>query len=205
MALDWNKEISFSGLRKARPKQSDAFPTKTYMNLAVADRKSVELKKTVPFAVILVVLVALFLKFGVFDFVTGVQAKQAELANRQQTLSQLESQLAGYDGVLAEYSSYVSARLGDDGTTVPTLDALALVDTIVRPVASVSSLNYDSNQLTLMLANASLSSLGDLLNRLYEQPIVSNVSVSNATTTQSNTGDVLTAMTITLQKAGGAQ
>lgn len=205
MALDWSKEISFSGLRKSSPKKKDAYPSKTHMNLAVADRKTVELRKTLPAALLLIVVVALFLKFGVFDFVNSVQAKESELSGRHAVLAGLESQLAGYDDVLAEYSSYASAQLGDDGQTVSSLEALALVDSVVRPVATVSSLNYASNELSLTLANASLSSLGDLVNTLYQQPIVENVSVANATTRQTRSDDVLTAMTITLHKAGDAR
>ena len=205
MALDWSKEISFAGLRQARPKPKDVYPTKRYMNLAVADKKTVEVRNLVQKIIVLVVVVVLFLKFAVFDFVFGVSTKQAELAQKQAELAQVESQLVGYDEVLAEYSTYESARMGNDGINVPTLDALALVDDVVRPVAEVTALEYDSNQLTLTLANASLGTLGELLSVLQDNPIVADVSVANSAAGQSGSGVVLTSMTITLQVAGDAQ
>ena len=200
MALDWNKEITFSGLKRSSTKTKDAYPSKTYMNLAVADRKSIEMRRVVPVAIVLVVLVALFAKFGVYDFIDRMNAKNAELAQQQQVLSGIQAQLANYDEVFEEHSMYVSSRLADDGETVPTLEALRLVDSTIRPRASVSSLNYEDNTLTLTLANASLSSVSDLMNALYEQPIVANVSVPNATTAQTSGNDVLTAMIVTLHK-----
>ena len=202
MALDWSKEISFSGLRKRGPKQSDAYPTKTYMNLAVADRKSLEARKIVPVAIIVVVFLALFLKFGVFDFVAQVNAKQAELSQARQTLSSVEAKLANYDEVLAEYQSYASAQLASDSSSVNTLDALDLVNRRISPVASIVSLSFEQNSLLLNLSNITLSAAGDLVSSLYQEPIVANVTVSTASTGSSNSDAPMVTMTITLQKAG---
>ena len=202
MALDWSKEISFSGLRKRGPKQSDAYPTKTYMNLAVADRKSLEARKIVPVAIIVVVALALFLKFGVFDFVAQVNAKQAELSQARQTLSSVEAKLANYDEVLAEYQSYASAQLASDSSSVNTLDALDLVNRRISPVASIVSLSFEQNSLLLNLSNITLSAAGDLVSSLYQEPIVANVTVSTASTGSSNSDAPMVTMTITLQKAG---
>ena len=109
MALDWSKEVSFSGLRKSGPKPKTSYPTKTYMNLAVVDKKTVELRKAIPLAVLLIVIVVAFVKFGVYDFYDNVFKKQAELAQQEQTLSLLEAQLVNYDEVLEEYEAYESS------------------------------------------------------------------------------------------------
>ncbi|MBQ9002310.1 MAG: hypothetical protein IJ087_10695 [Eggerthellaceae bacterium] len=202
MALDWNKEISFTGLRKRGAKQSDAYPTKTYMNLAVADHKTHELRKVVPAAVIVIVAVVVFLKFGVFDFIAQVNAKQAELAQQQQTLASVEAKLANYDEVLAEYQSYASAQLASDSDSVSTLQALDLVSRRITPVASVASLSYEKNSLLLNLSNITLSAAGDLVSSLYQEPIVANVTVSTATTGVANSDSPTVTMAITLQKAG---
>ena len=89
MALDWNKEISFSGLKKRTPKPKDEYPSKTYMNLAVSEKSTFDIRNNIPAIIILVVVVALFLKFGVFDFYARIDAKQAELNSRQQVLNSL--------------------------------------------------------------------------------------------------------------------
>ena len=106
MALDWSKEISFSGLKKRAPKPKDEFPSKTYMNLMVSEKKSFDLRSNIPLIVVLLIIVVLVMKFGAFDFYARVDAKQAELNAHQQTLNSLNAELTNYNTVLEEYEGY---------------------------------------------------------------------------------------------------
>jgi len=201
MALDWNKEISFSGLKKRAPKPKDEFPSKTYMNLMVSEKKSFDLRSNIPFIVILLIIVVLVLKFGVFDFYARVDAKQAELNAHQQTLSSMNAELTNYNTVLEEYEGYESMSITSSGLRVDALGALALVDRFVAPSARVASLSLAGNTLTLNLTDISLDGVGKLVSTLYEQDMVANVSVSTAATRETASEDVVVAMTITLATA----
>ena len=201
MALDWNKDISFSGLKKSPQKAKGDYPSKTYMNLAPTDKKSIDARRAIPTAVIVVVLVALFVKFGVYDFYDRVNQKQAELNKQEQTLGSLQVQLADYDEILETYNAYASAYAASDEYTVSALDALALVDRFVRPSANVASLDLQGNVLSLNLSNITLDEVGKLVSTLYEQKIVADVSVSTAATQQTSAEDVTASMVITLQVA----
>lgn len=201
MALDWSKEISFSGLKKRAPKPKDEFPSKTYMNLMVSEKKSFDLRSNIPFIVILLIIVVLVLKFGVFDFYARVDAKQAELNAHQQTLSSMNAELANYNTVLEEYEGYESMSITSSGLRVDALGALALVDRFVAPSARVASLSLVGNTLTLNLTDISLDGVGKLVSTLYEQDMVANVSVSTAATRETASEDVVVAMTITLATA----
>ena len=201
MALDWSKEISFSGLKKRAPKPKDEFPSKTYMNLMVSEKKSFDLRSNIPFIVILLIIVVLVLKFGVFDFYARVDAKQAELNAHQQTLNSLNAELTNYNTVLEEYEGYESMSITSSGLRVDALGALALVDRFVAPSARVASLSLVGNTLTLNLTDISLDGVGKLVSTLYEQDMVANVSVSTAATRETASEDVVVAMTITLATA----
>jgi len=201
MALDWSKEISFSGLKKRAPKPKDEFPSKTYMNLMVSEKKSFDLRSNIPFIVILLIIVVLVLKFGVFDFYARVDAKQAELNAHQQTLSSMNAELTNYNTVLEEYEGYESMSITSSGLRVDALGALALVDRFVAPSARVASLSLAGNTLTLNLTDISLDGVGKLVSTLYEQDMVANVSVSTAATRETASEDVVVAMTITLATA----
>lgn len=201
MALEWGKEISFSGLKKRASKPKAVYPEKTYMNLAIADKREVDMRRSLPLAIILVIVVALVIKFGIFDFYARVGAKEAALAVEQQTLNTLTAQLTNYDAVLAEYEGYESIGLSGDDLTVGALDAMALVDQYVRPVANVSSVALSGNTMTLNLTGISLDGVGKLSSTLYGQDIVSNVTVSTAATQQSSSDAVATTMTVTLKPA----
>lgn len=198
MALDWSKEISFSGLRKRTPRQKDVYPEKTYMNLVVSDKKSIDLGRTIPLAIILVIVVALIVKFGILDVYGRVGVKQAELSTEKQALSTMTAAIADYDAVLAEYEGYASASIAGDEVTVQAVDALDLVDRFVSPSARVASVALSGNTLSLSLTNVSLDGVGRLVSSLYEQKIVENVSVSTAATQATASEDVTVAVTITL-------
>ncbi|MBQ9041566.1 MAG: hypothetical protein IJ111_01995 [Eggerthellaceae bacterium] len=205
MALDWSKEITFSGLKKGSSRAKAVYPSKTYMNLVVKDQKTIEARRAVPVAILLILLVAAFVKFGIYDFYDRVNQKQVELAQQQQTLTMLEEQLVDYDAVLEEYEAYESSRLSTDENTVSVTDALALVDRYIAPSASIASIDVQGNTISLNLSNISLDRVGDLVSTLYTQPIVSNVSVSTAATEQTAAEDVTAAMVVTLQKVGDGQ
>ena len=201
MALDWNKEISFSGLKKRTPKPKDEYPSKTYMNLMVSEKKSFDLRSNIPLIVVLLIIVVLVMKFGVFDFYARVDAKQAELNAHQQTLSSMNAELTNYNTVLEEYEGYESMSITSSGLRVDALGALALVDRFVAPSARVASLSLVGNTLTLNLTDISLDGVGKLVSTLYEQDMVANVSVSTAATRETASEDVVVAMTITLATA----
>ena len=200
MALDWSKNISLAGLRKKAPKAKAVYPTKTYINLVVEDKKKLELRSTLPKAILVVLIAVAAIKFGVFDFYDRVAQKEAELAQQTHVLSNLEAQLTNYDAVKAEYETYESTKLVADGMIVPAMDALNLVDRYITPAAQVDSINLQGNTMTLNLSNITLNGVGKLVSTLYQQPIVANVTVSTAATNKGdNTQKTTAAMTITLK------
>ena len=201
MALDWNKEISFSGLFKGKGKSASGdsnYPTKTSMHLYVVERNT-QANRVIPVAIVLVVLVALFVKFGVVDQYARLAAKQAELAASQSKVTQLEAQLADYDEISAEYKSYVAT--GEAGA-VDTVSVLNLVTDKVMPYANVSGVSLGDGVLTLTLSNASLETVGSLATQLSGEDMVENVSVSTASNNASSAqGDVAT---VTIKLAGSS-
>ena len=201
MAIDWKQEVSFKsigGILK-RPKNSGdkKYPTKTTMNLYVVERTT-QTSHVVLVAVLLIVIVALFVKFGVVDQYARLHAKETELSQQQLAVSQAEAQLKNYDEVLATYQGFASTG---DPNAVDAVSVLDLVTTQVMPYANVSSIVLDNGVLTLTLTGASLSTVGELATQLTGQDMVESVSVSTASNATSSTvGDVAT---ITIQLSNG--
>ena len=201
MALDWGKKISFSGLKKAGGKGKATYPSKRYINLMPRKESSNDLSKVVPVAIVLIILIAVFVKFGVYDLYANVAAKQAELNAQTQILRNEQARAANYDQVKEEYDAYQSTRLASSDDEVSALDAMALVDTYIAPHARIDSLNYEKNTITLSLGNITLEDVGNLVGKLYEQPIVSNVIVSTAGADASKSEELSASMVITVKKA----
>lgn len=198
MALDWNKEVSFGNIFKRSNKAgSSNYPTKTTMNLYVVERKT-QTNRVVLIGVLLLLLVVLFVKFGVIDQYARLSAKEAELSQQKLNVSQAEAKLTNYDEVLATYQGFASTG---DPNAVDAISVLDLVTTQVMPYANVSSIALKDGVLTLTVTGAPLSTVGELTSNLMVQDMVENVSVSTASnSTKSTTGDTAT---ITVQLSNG--
>ena len=202
MAVNLKKEITLPSLpfKKggASKKGKSAYPEKTYINLVQLDKKTVDLRRSIPTAIIAVILVALFVKFGVFDFYAQLGAKQAELSKTTSQLSSMQSQLVDYNAVLEEYEGYESKSLSDGGISVNALDVLTLVDQVVAPKANIATMSIAEDTLSLSLTDVSLEGIGQIVSALNEQPLVKNVSVSTASTHNAGNENVTAAVTVTV-------
>lgn len=201
MALDWSKKISFSGLKKASGKGSVTYPSKRYINLMPRKERNNDWRKVLPVAIILFVLLAVFVKFGVYDLFANVSAKQAELNSQTQVLRSVQAKAADYDQVKEEYDAYQSTRLSSAANEVSAIEAMELVDAYIAPYAHIDEINYDKNTITLNLSNITLENVGKLVSKLYEQPIVKNVAVSTAGQDSSKNEELTAAMVISVEKA----
>lgn len=195
MALDWRGRAPVAGpSRRAR----DSYPTKTSINLYVPDSQDLSLRRAVPAGILLAVLVALFVKFGVVDQLAQVTQRQEQLARQEQLVSAVEGQLADYDTVKDEYDSYSESGSSEASAVA----VLALVDSQVRTSANVTSVSLKDDVLTLALSDVSLDTVGTLAGELKAQDMVSGVSVSTASSS-SNASDVAATMVVSLVSAQG--
>jgi len=205
MALDWSKEISFSGLMKGKGKGGArgkvVFPSKRYINLTPQKERNNDVRKVLPIAILVFLLVAAFVKFGIYDLYAGVAAKQAELNTQTQILRTAQAEVASYDEVKAEYEKYQSTKLASSDLDVSAIEAMQLVDTYIAPRATIDSIDYKDNTITLNLGDITLEELGKLVGTLYEQDIVANVAVSTAGADASKNEDLTASMVITVAKA----
>lgn len=179
MALDWNKQISFGEIFKRRGKKTapGGYPTKTTMNLYQEDRKETELSKVIPTAILLVVGIGAFTKFGVLDQLARVSEKEAELSSVQSQVATIEAELHGFDELMEDYASY-APLLSASG--VDASEVLTMVEAFVMPRATVASSSLEGATLKLTLAEAPLSTVGEIVKTLQEQSIVSSVAVTSA-------------------------
>lgn len=200
MALEWSKEISFSGLKKGKTKMNSEYPSKTYMNLSVAKAGSRISTRSIPLIVVLVVILGLIIKFGVIDFYARVGQAEAALEQQRVQLAEMSTAIAGYDELLEEYESYDTEHLAPDASTVSAMSVMEMVQKVVVPHASIESIDLSGNVLTMSVKDINLNSTSTLVNLLYQQPLVKSVTVSTASTNGQTAEDVTTTMVVTLQR-----
>lgn len=141
------------------------------------------------------VAIALFAKFAVFDPLSQVSQKQAELSQQQSAVAAAESKLTGYDDLKAQYDSYLGTS--STSSSVSAEQVMALIDARVASRAQVSSLSFDSGKVTIVLDEVSLDTVGDIATSLGQDDIVSSVAVSTASA-QTSTTNVTATLVVTL-------
>jgi hypothetical protein len=195
MALDWNKPIGKPKDPADRASKEAVSAEKDTINLMVKSEHEIDARKAAPLAVILVVAIALFAKFAVFDPLSQVSQKQAELSQQQSAVAAAESKLTGYDDLKAQYDSYLGTS--STSSSVSAEQVMALIDARVASRAQVSSLSFDSGKVTIVLDEVSLDTVGDIATSLGQDDIVSSVAVSTASA-QTSTTNVTATLVVTL-------
>lgn len=184
MALDWNKEVSFSsiiaavqGKNKKDDNASSAYPTKTTMNLYQVQSKTTSLASLVIIIVVAVVGLGVLLKFGVLDPLGTLNQKQSELASQQELLMAVSSSGSGYSETARLYTGYLTALGSGDVTAT---DVLNLIEQNVKNVAKVSVISYASDIVSITVNDVNLETIGHLAQQLESQDKVVQVNVMNA-------------------------
>lgn len=210
MAIEWSKDINFLGLfkRKDLPLKKDGYPTKTYINLVIPDEREEVGRRGLLTAIVALVVLLIFGKFGVYDYFARVMAKSNELVEANAELNEYTLQLTDYEEVLNTYNSYEAVRMTSDAVDVALVDVLGLIDNHVSTVAEVNSVSMGDNQLTLKLTGISLDEVSDLVNDLNKQPIVEKAVVTDAYKINSlnneEKGDRTVTLIATLQSTAAA-
>lgn len=202
MALDLKQEVSLSSITKVfkRGGKGDGqgagkIPSKVTMNLYQGDTRQTDIRKAIIVGVLLLVFILLFLKFGVLDQLDGLTRRQNELAHQEALLDQYKAQAPEYASVKEAYDT-LRAQYGGDS-----LDAISLITMIeqqVMPRATVSSIAFTNNTLTLTLYNVPLDTVGEISKTLQEHPAVKNVNVTNATTRDAEGQNTISTLVVTL-------
>ena len=206
MALDWNKEINLGSLFKGgkgkggKGKGAQGLPSKTTMNLYqhAVEEGSRNVRATVLTAILVVLGVGAFAKFGVIDQLARVDVAQAQLASTQSQLTELETKLADYDAIEEEFEGYSADYVS---SMVDLADVLDLTENYVMPYATVTNLTLTDNVLTLTFTNVTLEMVGSIAAGVGSYPLVDSVSVSTATTSPDSNG-VTANMTVTFLTVG---
>ncbi len=208
MALDWNQEVSLATIMDiARPgkggsKGSATIPTKTTMNLYQPETKTINLRKAVILLVLALILIGVFVKFGVIDQFAALSQKQAQLEEQQAILIKYAGSVEGYKEVQELYEAYV-AQYGSD-----TPDAIAVLEMVEKRVmgkATVTGITLSGETLTLTMEDVSLETVGDLASDLEKEPTVKATNVMTATAQSEDTQKTVSTLVVTLVGTQGEE
>lgn len=155
-------------------------PSKKTMNF-VHHQSSFNLKKVLPVLLVILVIAAIFAKFGILDPLDKKAAAYNELALKQDQLTAVNNRLAGYDELEQQYGRYSYGWMNDDEVNmVSRMDVLKLVEAKIANKAIIENLAVNNNVLTLNIRNITLEQASAMVKDLETSELVVSASVYSA-------------------------
>lgn len=179
--------------------KKERFPEKTTINLVVREKTMNSPSRALPVFFVVLVLVALFGKYAVADRYAEIMVLQRDVDALTRAQAELSEELVDYDAVREEYRIYSSDWMLESETQmVDRLDVLALVDGLIKPKAQVDRLSMRGNVISANLSQVTLREAAGIVAQLYQNTMVSEVTVSTAGT-QNQSAKTAVYMTIVLR------
>lgn len=177
-------DIDFGALvQKIKAGRGPKMPSKTTMNLAITEKAEGTKNTNIIIAIVCVIGVVLFAKFGIWDVIQKEKAAQAEVDAVQEQVDQNTATLARYEKVAKKYSHFYYAFLSDEELKI--MDRIELLDILGTELfseAAMKSVNVKDNMATLEFNDVTLEQLGVLADKLSQNEFVKNVDVNTTAT-----------------------
>ena len=183
--------------KKAPKKAAIVAPSKKTMNF-VHHQSSFNPKKVIPIVLIVLIVAAVFLKFGVLDMLDKKAAALADLDQKQQQLALVEAKLEGYDELAMEYGRYSYGWMNDtEVNMVSRMDVLNLIEKKISPKATIDNFAVNNNVLTMNIHGITLEEASKMVKSLEATELVESASVYNAVAEEAEEAKIFMSINLT--------
>ncbi len=183
-------------------------PTKTHINLAKRESKKRDATTLGVGAAIIIVLVILVAKFGVYDQFARLQRAEDAYNTVHQQYAEMEESLADYPQVLERYRTYARAWMEQSDENgfvqVDRMEILDLLENYMIPYGTLNSFTIQDSAVVVSMSGMNLQEISNMFARLQSRPIVKGVSLDLASTEEtSKNADLDFSVTIELKSDNG--
>ena len=185
-------------LKKLKGSKGSQYPSKTSINLAMADDSAQFTPRTAVMLVLVLLFAVVFCKFAVIDVMGAASQAESRVSAAQAQLSALQAANADYNEVQAAYDKIgVSGLSADERALADRGDVIELIEKTASQLGSLQAVRVSGNTMELQFSDRSLHDVSRLMQVLESKDIVAGVSVSMAKTDEKT--DVVSVVTVTLQ------
>ena len=178
-------------------KKAVQMPSKKTMNFA-RRQSNFNPKKVIPIILVIVILAAVLVKFGVMDPLDKKSAAYSELSYKQVQLAALNAQLTGYEELEQEYGRYSYGWMNEtEISLVSRIDVLNLVEKQIASKAVVKNMAVNNNVLTLNIYGITLKEASDMVAKLEQNALVESAAVYNATAEDAEQAEIFMSIILT--------
>ena len=177
-------------------KNSNKYPVKTDINLAIREKKQNKPSTTIPTFIILVIAIAIFSKFAVINRLEQASEAENSATAAQQQLETLKEYTNNYPKVLEEYNALLASKSSINVVATP-MERLGLVERYLISASQVNSFDVVDDVITAQISGVTLNQISAIYANLMSDPLIENVQVYTASTNDKNNS--LTTATMTIQ------
>ncbi len=177
-------------------KNSNKYPVKTDINLAIREKKQNKPSTTIPTFIILVIAIAIFSKFAVINRLEQASEAENSATVAQQQLETLKEYTNNYPKVLEEYNALLASKSSINVVATP-MERLGLVERYLISASQVNSFDVVDDVITAQISGVTLNQISTIYANLMSDPLIENVQVYTASTNDKNNS--LTTATMTIQ------
>ena len=178
-------------------KKAVQMPSKKTMNFA-RRQSNFNPKKVIPIILVIVILAAVLVKFGVMDPLDKKTAAYSELSYKQVQLAALNAQLTGYEELEQEYGRYSYGWMNEtEISLVSRIEALNLVEKQIANKATIKDMAINNNVLTLNIYGITLKEASDMVAKLEQNALVESAAVYNATAEAAEEAEIFMSIILT--------
>ncbi len=177
-------------------KNSNKYPVKTDINLAIREKKQNKPSTTIPTFIILVIAIAIFSKFAVINRLEQASEAEHSATVAQQQLETLKEYTNNYPKVLEEYNALLASKSSINVVATP-MERLGLVERYLISASQVNSFDVVDDVITAQISGVTLNQISAIYANLMSDPLIENVQVYTASTNDKNNS--LTTATMTIQ------
>lgn len=178
-------------------KKAVQMPSKKTMNFA-RRQSNFNPKKVIPIILVILIVAAVLVKFGIMDPLDKKSAAYSELSYKQVQLAALNAKLADYEELEQEYGRYSYGWMNEtEVSLVSRIDALNLVEKQIANKAVVKNMAVNNNVLTLNIKGITLKEASDMVAKLEMNDLVESAAVYNATAEAAEEAEIFMSIILT--------
>ncbi len=167
---------------KPKKHKASRLPSKKTMNLYQIEITDNSWQRVIPYALLIIVIVAAFAQFGVFQRISQLNKLGNQVSEAQIQLEKLNKALEDYDDVKAEYIRYTDDfMLEEEGKLVDRMKIISLIGDKVSNIGEVKSYAIADNSVSLEVIVDTLDDVRRIRKQLDEVDWVGDITVNTAT------------------------
>lgn len=166
--------------KSAKAKVSAAAPTKKTMNFS-HHVSSFDLRKMMPAIIVIVIVIALFAKFGIIDQLSKKTAAFAELSDIQTQQDVLNAKLKDYPELEKQYGRYSYGWMSEDEVSlVDRMEVYKLIESKIMDAAVIENFAVNGNVITMNMRGITLKEASAVVKDLESSDMVDSAYVYSA-------------------------